>query len=97
VEFVIRITAGRLTPSQLLKEVAMDRYNKYVGAGKYQMPVVPKPEITKEELPIKWFNFKDSKSNYMDGFDESECGLHFFIGDERFDAVWKWPEKYIIK
>ena len=60
--------------------------------GKFDIPIVKAPSIElKDELDLVRFDF----SRKLEPEERKGKGLHFFIDDYKFIAVWKEPEKYV--
>lgn len=68
-----------------------------LSEGKYGTPIIkPMKAADIEEIHrIEWFTFKDAKSHYTRGKDLSKCGIHFYLDDKWFNAVWSAPYKYL--
>lgn len=65
--------------------------------GEWGIPII-KPvdeDIARNIHKIEWFTFKDAKSHYMKDKDPSKCGVHFYLDDQWFNAVWSNPYKYL--
>ena len=60
--------------------------------GKFDIPIVKAPNVElKDELDLVRFDF----SRKLKEEERKGKGLHFFIDDYKFIAVWKAPEKYV--
>jgi hypothetical protein len=59
------------------------------GVGEYGIPMLrPVTDISRVE---KWVSFNACKHLRQPG----RAGVHFFIDDHEFDAVWQKPERYL--
>lgn len=65
----------------------------FSGAGKYNLPIVPKLEVSEYEAsfeaPFNYFRSirgAEARSRYL---------LHFFVDDYQFKRVWERPDYYL--
>lgn len=67
--------------------------NQFSGAGKYQMPCIPKPVLSDEDLiGLLLIGFDKINSDNQKHIDRM---VHFFLYDYCFERVWKSPDKDI--
>lgn len=56
-------------------------------AGKYDMPVIRRQDVTPTEILLPFNMVRTSK--------RKNVGVHFFLDDYQFERVWRRPAKYI--
>lgn len=62
-------------------------------SGKYGLPMIPKPELTPEELhQLRLLRFDQVKS---DNAEHRHRMVHFFLYDYLFEKVWQNPENFV--
>lgn len=68
-----------------------ENLSKYAfeGVGAYGIPAIS--EIKAENLPEKWSSFASARWIK----DPVSFGIHFYLDDYRFRAVWNQPDRYI--
>ena len=68
-----------------------ENLSKYAfeGVGKYGIPEISKEKA--ENLPESWASFAAARA----GKSPARVGIHFFLDDYRFRAVWNQPDRYI--
>lgn len=69
--------------------------NQFSGAGRWEIPIVPKAEFRDEEfdslLLLGFDRTNLENDNHLDRI------VHFFLYDYRFERVWKTPDGDIEK
>jgi hypothetical protein len=75
-----------------INEVTLEPYfdNRFLMYGKYDLPLIEKQKIDLENL--KLIRFSSVTPDDTDGLDAT---VHFFEFDNKFDEVWRDPEKYL--
>lgn len=61
----------------------------FLGMGEWEIPAIS--GIKSIEMPEKWVSFSECRKEK----EPANCGVHFFIDDYRFQAVWTHPDRYI--
>ena len=74
-----------------MSRLIFENLNKYsfLGVGEWGIPA--NCGFNSLEMPEKWVSFCERKSVA----NPANYGLHFFIDDYRFQAVWTHPDRYI--
>lgn len=67
--------------------------NEYIGQGKWDIPLVKKQSLNTNNLSL--IACSDTKSN--DCPQNTQHGVHFFVDDYRFNAIYNNPEKSLEK
>lgn len=67
--------------------------NEYIGQGKWDIPLVKKQSLNTDNLSL--IACSDTKSN--DCPQNTQHGVHFFVDDYRFNAIYNNPEKSLEK
>ncbi len=67
--------------------------NQFPGDGIFQIPIIPKAEFSEEEFrDLLLIGFDRAKT---DDTKNTDCMVHFFLYDYKFERVWKEPERDI--
>lgn len=64
-------------------------YGQYIGAGKYDIPILD-PVFDLPEID-EWVGFNYALSTS----DRARKGVHFYVDDYQFERVWNRPETYL--
>lgn len=67
--------------------------NEYIGQGKWDIPLVKKQSLNTDNLSL--IACSDTKSN--DCPQNTQHGVHFFVDDYRFNAIYNNPKKSLEK
>ena len=67
--------------------------NTYETSGRWDVPLVRRQEIDLEN--VKLIACSDTKRN--DIAINTECGVHFFVDDYRFNNIYYHPERSLVK
>lgn len=62
----------------------------YPSGGRYDLPVIRRQSVALDNLKLIRFS-----SIVRDETRDLDATVHFFEPDERFDEVWKHPERYL--
>lgn len=67
--------------------------NEFYGCSKFDIPIIPKPDIDDEDLKnLLLIGFDQAKSEKDEHFDRM---VHFFLYDYNFEKVWEEPEPFV--
>ena len=67
--------------------------NEYTSCGRWDIPLVKKQEV--DLAKIRLISYSDTRAN--DRPENKECGVHFFIDDYRFESIYRFPEKSLLR
>ncbi len=67
--------------------------NQFQTQGKYGMPVIKKQDIKLDNLSL--ISCSDTQSNASEI--NKRCGVHFFVDDDRFEDIYRHPERSLKK
>ena len=79
--------------SEIMRDNPLFMRNGYDVAGRWEIPVVRKQMVDFEN--IKLIPCSETRPN--DREDKKNCGVHFFVDDYRFNAIYNNPEKSLAK
>ena len=79
--------------SEKMRDNPLFMRNGYDVAGRWEIPVVRKQMVDFEN--IKLIPCSETRPN--DREDKKNCGVHFFVDDYRFNAIYNNPEKSLAK
>jgi len=67
--------------------------NQFKGKDKYEMPVIPKADLSFEELDgLRLIGFDKAKTDSNGHYSRM---VHFFLYDYKFEDIWAHPDKYV--
>ena len=67
--------------------------NQFQTQGKYGMPVIKKQDIKLDNLSL--ISCSDTQPNASEI--NKRCGVHFFVDDDRFEDIYRHPERSLKK
>lgn len=84
---------GLIMTSEKMRDNPLFMRNGFDVAGRWEIPVIRKQIINFGNL--KLIPCSETRSN--DSEDNKNCGVHFFVDDYRFNAIYNNPEKSLAK
>lgn len=79
--------------SSCMREDELFMRNKYVGQGRWNIPLVRKQAIDIEQISL--IAYSDTRKN--DDDKNRKSGVHFFVDDYRFEGIYFHPKNSLSK
>lgn len=79
--------------SKSMRNDRMFLRNEFIGQGKFSIPLVKKTDLCVENISL--IACSDTKPN--DSPQNKQRGVHFFVDDYRFNAIYNNPKKTLSK
>lgn len=67
--------------------------NGFAVSGEWEVPVVKKQEISLDNLRL----IACSDTRFNDCNENQKCGVHFYVDDYKFTAIYNYPERSLNK